>query len=159
MKLFDLHGRKAIVTGGTRGLGLGMAEALLEAGAEVVILGSSDKVHEVASGLSTSTSPCHGVVVDLASRQQRSEGFDAALAKLGGRLDILVNAAGVQRRHAALALPHHQHLGTPPGRHTSFLQQPLQVATSSPGKPQPFAALARAQPQRQRSLLRRCRQP
>ncbi|USZ51177.1 SDR family NAD(P)-dependent oxidoreductase [Halomonas sp. DN3] len=105
MKLFDLHGRKAIVTGGTRGLGLGMAEAMLEAGAEVVILGSSDKVHEVASGLSTSTSACHGVVVDLASRQQRSEGFDAALAKLGGRLDILVNAAGVQRRHPSEHFP------------------------------------------------------
>ena len=44
MKLFDLTGRKAIVTGGTRGLGYGMAEGLMEAGAEVVIVGSSDKV-------------------------------------------------------------------------------------------------------------------
>ena len=38
----DLTGRKAIVTGGTRGLGHGMAEGLMEAGAEVVIVGSSD---------------------------------------------------------------------------------------------------------------------
>ena len=35
MELFDLTGRKAIVTGGTRGLGYGMAEGLMEAAAEV----------------------------------------------------------------------------------------------------------------------------
>ena len=39
MNLFDLTGKKAIVTGGTRGLGYGMAEGLIEAGAEVVIFG------------------------------------------------------------------------------------------------------------------------
>ena len=42
--IFDVTGKKAIVTGGTRGLGYGMAEGLLEAGAEVVIVGTSDKV-------------------------------------------------------------------------------------------------------------------
>lgn len=41
LKLFDLTGRKALVTGGTRGLGRGMAEGLMEAGCEVVIVGSS----------------------------------------------------------------------------------------------------------------------
>ena len=41
MKLFDLTGRKAIVTGATRGLGRGMAEGLMEAGCEVVVVGSS----------------------------------------------------------------------------------------------------------------------
>jgi 2-deoxy-D-gluconate 3-dehydrogenase len=49
MKNFtDLTGRKAIVTGGTRGLGYGMAEGLMEAGAEVVIVGSSAKAEAVA---------------------------------------------------------------------------------------------------------------
>ena len=46
--LFDLTGSRAIVTGGTRGLGHGMAEGLMEAGASVVIFGSSDKVEKVA---------------------------------------------------------------------------------------------------------------
>ena len=36
-ELFDIEGRKAIVTGGTRGLGYGMAEGLMECGCEVVI--------------------------------------------------------------------------------------------------------------------------
>ena len=40
MELFDLTGKKAIVTGGSRGLGRGAAEGLLEAGAEVVLIGS-----------------------------------------------------------------------------------------------------------------------
>ena len=42
--LFNIEGRKAIVTGGTRGLGYGMAEGLMEAGCEVAIVGTSDKV-------------------------------------------------------------------------------------------------------------------
>ena len=46
--LFDITGRKAIVTGGTRGLGHGMAEGLMEAGCEVVIIGSSARVHTAA---------------------------------------------------------------------------------------------------------------
>ena len=48
MNLFDMTGKKAIVTGGTRGLGYGIAEGYLEAGCEVAIVGTSDKVYEVA---------------------------------------------------------------------------------------------------------------
>ena len=50
MKLFDLTGRKAIVTGATRGLGRGMAEGLMEAGCEVVVVGSSASALSVAEG-------------------------------------------------------------------------------------------------------------
>jgi len=61
----DLTGRKAIVTGGTRGLGRGMAEGLMEAGAEVVIVGSSDKVYTVAEEFVKNGFQCHGVVANL----------------------------------------------------------------------------------------------
>ncbi len=105
MSLFDLTGKKAIVTGGTRGLGRGMAEALLEAGVEVVIFGTSDKAKEVAKEFVAKGFKCHAEVMDLADRAARKAAFEAALAKLGGRLDILVNAAGIQRRHKCEDFP------------------------------------------------------
>ena len=105
MKLFDLTGRKAIVTGGTRGLGYGMAEGLMEAGAEVVIVGSSDKVQEVAAAFVGKGFSCKGVKIDLGNREEVKSGFAACVEALGGHLDILVNCAGVQRRHFCTEFP------------------------------------------------------
>lgn len=102
---FDLTGRKALVTGGTRGLGHAMAEGLMEAGAEVVIWGTSQHVLEVAAQFREKGLSCQGVAVDLSCRQQVEEGFAETLKLLGGRIDILVNAAGIQRRHPSEDFP------------------------------------------------------
>ncbi len=105
MTLFDVADHKAIVTGGTRGLGHGMAEALLEQGAEVAIFGSGATASEVAEAFRARGLRCHGLTVDLADDASRRDGFERALKALGGRLDILVNSAGVQRRHKSEAFP------------------------------------------------------
>ncbi|WP_373236386.1 SDR family oxidoreductase [Cohaesibacter celericrescens] len=105
MKQYDVEGQKAIVTGGTRGLGKGMAEALLEAGAEVVIFGSGESVHDVAKEFCGRGFSCHGVIVDLANAEARTNGFEQAMKLLGGQLDILVTAAGVQSRHKSEEFP------------------------------------------------------
>nr|WP_321454665.1 SDR family NAD(P)-dependent oxidoreductase [uncultured Cohaesibacter sp.] len=105
MYKLDLSGKKAIVTGGTRGLGLGMAEGLLEAGAEVLIVGSSNKAAEVAATLNKDGAKCHGLAMDLSDAKARAEGFDKAVEMLGGDLDILVNCAGVQSRHPSEQFP------------------------------------------------------
>ena len=105
MYKLDLSGQKAIVTGGTRGLGLGMVEGLLEAGAEVLIVGSSDKAADVAASLCKDGAVCHGLAIDLAYASARAEGFARALEMLGGDLDILVNCAGVQSRHPSEKFP------------------------------------------------------
>lgn len=99
MKLFDLTGKKAIVTGGSRGLGRGLAEGLHEAGAEVVVIGSSDIVGAAAVEIGRTGANVFGVKGDLGDRRQLAEAFDAAVAKLGGTVDILVNCAGIQRRN------------------------------------------------------------
>ncbi|MGF6990957.1 2-deoxy-D-gluconate 3-dehydrogenase [Lachnospiraceae bacterium PF1-21] len=105
MDLFDVKGKKAIVTGGTRGLGLGMAEGLMEAGCEVVIVGSSEKVHQVAADFCDKGYTCFGVKADLASREKTYAGFKECLEKLGDDVDILVTAHGIQRRHSAEEFP------------------------------------------------------
>ena len=103
--LFDIEGRKAIVTGATRGLGWGMAEGLMESGAEVVIWGTSEKVNGVAEEFRSRGFACQGVVADLADRASLNAAFSRSLELLGGRIDILVNCAGIQRRHPSEEFP------------------------------------------------------
>jgi 2-deoxy-D-gluconate 3-dehydrogenase len=105
LEMFDLTGHKAIVTGGTRGLGRGVAEGLMEAGAEVVIFGSNEKALEVAAGYRQAGFRCHGIAVDLADAAAREAAFYQALEVLGGELQILVNAAGIQSRHKCEEFP------------------------------------------------------
>ena len=72
--MFDISGKKAIVTGGTRGLGKGMAEGLMESGVEVAIIGTSDKVFSVAEDFKAKGFKCHGVKANLADRDSCNEG-------------------------------------------------------------------------------------
>jgi len=103
--LFDIRGRKALVTGATRGLGWGMAEGLMEYGAEAVIWGTSDKVYAVAEAFRDRGFACQGVVADLSDRNSLNAAFTRSLELLGGKIDILVNCAGIQRRHPSEEFP------------------------------------------------------
>ncbi len=105
MKLFDLTGRKALITGGSRGLGRGMAGGLLKAGANVAIVSSSDMIFSAAETLEQDAGqPVHPIQADLSDRSQLREAFDEGLEKLGG-LDILVVSHGIQRRSPAEDFP------------------------------------------------------
>lgn len=103
--LMDLTGKKAIVTGGAQGLCLGMAEGLMEAGAEVCLLDINPKVLDVAGEYIKKGFSCHGIITDLGCAVSLKEGFSDALSLLGDRLDILVNGAGVQKRHPSTEFP------------------------------------------------------
>ncbi|MGI6160868.1 MAG: SDR family oxidoreductase [Christensenellales bacterium] len=100
MKYFDLSGKTAIITGGNRGLGRGMTEALLEAGvSKIAIIASSDSVMDTAAELRDQGYEAYGVKASLLERENIEPAFNEALSALGGRVDILVNNAGVQRRN------------------------------------------------------------
>ena len=68
--LFDITNKKAIVTGGSKGLGYGAAEALCDAGCEVVIIGSSKKVFETADSFSKKGYNCKAVQADLIKKEE-----------------------------------------------------------------------------------------
>ncbi len=105
MDRFSLEGKKAIVTGGAKGLCNGMANALHEAGAEVVLLDILDMVDESAAIMGKTGAPVHAVRGDL-SRPETLEGvYNQCLETLGGRVDILLNGAGIQYRHPAIDFP------------------------------------------------------
>jgi 3-oxoacyl-[acyl-carrier protein] reductase len=91
-----LAGKNALVTGGTRGIGLTVAEALLGVGASVAICGRSEK--NVQTAVSQLTNKAKGKVVgkvaDVRSNTEVSDLFTMLDRDLGG-LDILVNNAGV----------------------------------------------------------------
>jgi len=90
-KLFDLSGRTALVTGGSRGLGLQIAEALIEMGAKVAI--TARKKDELDSALSRLGTSGKAFVSDIGKRESIAPLVDDVL-KQCGRIDILVNNAG-----------------------------------------------------------------
>ena len=85
MNLLDLTGKKAIVTGAAQGLSKGMAEGLMEAGAEVCILDINPKVIETVKEFNDKGFKCHGIIVNIAKEGEREEAFADAVEKLGGR--------------------------------------------------------------------------
>src|SRR3954463_4246124 len=89
-KLFDLSGRVALVTGGSRGLGLQIAEALLEMGASVAI--TARKKDELDAALSH-LKDGKAFVSDIGKRESIAPLVDDVVKQLG-RIDILVNNAG-----------------------------------------------------------------
>ncbi len=97
---FDLAGKKAIVTGvgAIEGIGRYMAEGLCEAGAEVVLVNRSDRMFQIKKILQEKGYNVHGLTADLSDREQLKKAFLDCMDMLGGRIDILVNCAGVQRR-------------------------------------------------------------
>lgn len=95
---FHVQGKKAIVTGGSRGIGQASAVVLAEAGAEVVVLGrDQEALAESADLLKKAGATYHTVYGDLLSAAGARNAARESLAALGGRCDILINCAGIAR--------------------------------------------------------------
>jgi NAD(P)-dependent dehydrogenase (short-subunit alcohol dehydrogenase family) len=93
-QLFDLSGKTALITGGSRGLGLQMAEALGEQGATVVLSSRKQSdLDEAVAHLSSRGIEASAIAADLGQESAIKPLVDEALARLG-HIDILINNAG-----------------------------------------------------------------
>src|SRR5690348_8303957 len=94
MSALDLHGRVAVVIGGTSGLGRAIALGFADAGADVVATGRrAELVEQVSSEIERKGRRALRCTVDALSRASTDQLRDAVIAQMGG-VDVLVNAAG-----------------------------------------------------------------
>lgn len=98
MQLFDLSGRVAAVTGGNGGIGLGMAKAMAEAGAAILVVGRDAAKNDAAvADLSADGGQAQAYACDLADDSAAPAVVAEAERRFGG-LDIIVNNAGINIR-------------------------------------------------------------
>lgn len=103
---FSVNGKKCIVTGGAQGLSRGMAEALLENGSTVVLMDlQKEKLDHVVAEYRKLGYDAYGVSGDLSHRSEIDRMFSEAMELLEGKLDVLIPAAGIQRRHLPEEFP------------------------------------------------------
>ena len=93
-KLFDLSGKTALITGGSRGLGLQMAHALGEAGARIMLSSrKADDLEEAAAELQAAGIDARWIAADCSREEDTRRLADETLQRMGA-VDILVNNAG-----------------------------------------------------------------
>ncbi|MBN2844223.1 MAG: 2-dehydro-3-deoxy-D-gluconate 5-dehydrogenase KduD [Sedimentisphaerales bacterium] len=93
---FKLDGKKAIVTGGSRGLGLGIALALAQAGADIALVDILD-MEEAKAQIEALGRKCITITADLSKKDCVDTIVQQTATELGG-IDILFNNAGIIRR-------------------------------------------------------------
>jgi NAD(P)-dependent dehydrogenase (short-subunit alcohol dehydrogenase family) len=96
---FRLNGQIALITGGNRGLGLAMAKALAEAGANISIAARDEDVSREAAAMIASTyhTGCMATRCDVTSEAEVKAAVGATIEKFG-KIDILINSAGINIR-------------------------------------------------------------
>src|SRR5689334_23265000 len=99
--MFDLTGKVALVTGGSKGLGKAMARGLAEAGADVVIASRHEEELKAALTEILRGTDRKGAyfVADMSKRGEAKKLAQSALAKMG-RVDVLINNAGTNEPQA-----------------------------------------------------------
>lgn len=109
IKQFDMTGQVAVVTGGSKGLGVAMAAGLASAGASVVLVSRNEDeasavAAEIAAGFGVRS---RGLAADVADPAAVEEMVAAVLAEFG-RIDILINSAGINIRGSIEELSYEQ---------------------------------------------------
>ncbi len=105
MTLFDLKGKRALVTGGTHGLGMAMAEGLANAGAELIISGTTpSKLQDALKYYTSKGYKASGYIFDITDEKLAKEKVNE-IENNEGPIHILVNNAGIIKRELAKDMP------------------------------------------------------
>lgn len=105
MELFKLKGKKALVTGGTHGLGKAMAEGLAKAGAELLITSTTpSKLKAALDDYRAQGFVANGYLFDVTDESEAEKHVSQMLSD-HGQIDILVNNAGIIKRVMAIDMP------------------------------------------------------
>jgi gluconate 5-dehydrogenase len=101
IKQFDLTGRTAIITGGSKGLGLAMAEGLASAGANIALVNrnAAEGKHAATQLSEAYQVKVHAIAADITQEDQVNQMVDKVMEAFG-RIDILINSAGINIRGA-----------------------------------------------------------
>ncbi len=103
--MFDLTGKRALITGGTHGLGMAMAEGLANAGAELIITGTTPaKMDDALSKYKEKGFKASGYIFDITDDKLAAKKVEEIITD-GGEIDILVNNAGIIKRELATTMP------------------------------------------------------
>jgi NAD(P)-dependent dehydrogenase (short-subunit alcohol dehydrogenase family) len=99
IKQFDLSGKTAIITGGSKGLGLAMAEGLASAGANIVLVNRNAEEGKTAALFLSQAYPIKvlSYAADI-TQEEQVNGMVQAVIDTFGRVDILINSAGINIR-------------------------------------------------------------
>lgn len=98
LALFDLSGKRALITGSSQGIGFALARGLAKAGAEIVLNGrDKSKLGEAAATLRSEGHTIHELAVDVTDHDATRAAVDGFEIETGA-IDILVNNAGMQHR-------------------------------------------------------------
>ncbi|CAK9885699.1 MAG: 5-keto-D-gluconate 5-reductase [Candidatus Erwinia impunctatus] len=103
--LFDLKGKRVLITGAAQGISFILAEGLGQYGAEIVVNNTTQqRADEAAEKLRQQGIIATGYGFDVTDRQQVVSNI-AAIEQQVGAIDVLINNAGVQRRHPFTEFP------------------------------------------------------
>jgi gluconate 5-dehydrogenase len=104
MNLFNLKGKRALITGGTHGLGMAMAEGLADAGAELVITSTTpSKLEEALARYESKGYKASGYVFDVTNESVAKKNVTQIFKEVGA-IHILVNNAGIIMREPAISM-------------------------------------------------------
>ena len=103
-QLFDLTGKRALITGGTHGLGMAMAKGLGQAGATLIINGhTKDKMDEALAEYTSAGLKASGYLFDVTNEAAVAQAIEK-IEKEVGAIDIVINNAGIIVRTPLLDL-------------------------------------------------------